>query len=176
MPYAMVPPGYRAVLLGSAAKVEDLGTFTPLEESTAEGALILMRLDFAEFPSSEALAQLNQACLDKGIPTWPGYDYIVYADIAQPSVYLAWQKGIVWMPIIIGLLVTVVLPPLLGALVWWLLPQSIKDLITGLINLGIMMLVMWLMTTMMKPLTAGEKPKKVKAAPEKPEQLQEAKA
>ena len=32
----------------------------------------------------------------------------------SPAVYLAWQKGLAWMPIIIGLLVTVVLPPLLG--------------------------------------------------------------
>jgi len=167
MPYAMVPPGYRAVLLGSAATVDDLGTFTPLEESTAEGALILMRLDFAEPVSDEALAQLNQACLDKGIPTWPGYDYIVYADTARPSVYLAWQKGLAWMPIIIGILVVTVLPLLLGGLVWLLLPQSIKDLITGLINLGMMMLVMWLMTTMMKPLTTPEK---------KPKRLEEAKA
>jgi len=164
MPYAMVPPGYRAALLGSAARIEDLGTFTPLEEGSAEGALILMRLDFAEFPSSEALTQLNQACLDAGIPPWPGYDYIVYADIINPSVYLAWQKGFAWMPIIIGLLVFVVLPPLLGALIWWLLPQSLKDLITGVINLGIMMLVLWLITSMMKPLAAPEKQKKLEEA------------
>ena len=164
MPYAMVPPGYRAALLGSAARIEDLGTFTPLEEGSAEGALILMRLDFAEFPSSEALTQLNQACLDAGIPPWPGYDYIVYADIINPSVYLAWQKGFAWMPIIIGLLVFVVLPPLLGALIWWLLPQSLKDLITGVINLGIMMLVLWLITSMMKPLVAPEKQKKLEEA------------
>ncbi len=53
MPYAMVSPGYRAVLIGSAASIDDLGTFTPLEESVAEGALILLRLDFAEHPSSD---------------------------------------------------------------------------------------------------------------------------
>jgi hypothetical protein len=164
MPYAMVPPGYRAVLLGSATRIEDLGAFAPLEEGSAEGALILMRLDFAEFPSSEALTQLNQACLDAGIPPWPGYDYIVYADIINPSVYLAWQKGFAWMPIIIGLLVFVVLPPLLGALIWWLLPQSIKDLITSLIGLGIMFVVMWLMTSMMKPLAAPKKPKRLEEA------------
>ena len=166
MPYAMVPPGYRAVLLGSATRIEDLGTFTPLEESAAEGALILMRLDFAEFPSSEVLAQLNQACLDAGIPTWPGYGYIVYADNASPSVYLAWQKGIAWMPVIIGILVVTVLPALLGSVIWLLLPQSVKDMITGIVNLGMMMLVMWLMTSIMKPLTAPAK--------EKPKQLEEA--
>jgi len=31
MPYTMIPPGYRAVLIGQAAGVEDLGTFAPLE-------------------------------------------------------------------------------------------------------------------------------------------------
>ncbi len=159
MPYAMVPPGYRAVLLGSATRIEDLGTFTPLEESAAEGALVLMRLDLAEFPSTETLAQLNQACFDKGIPPWPGYDYVVYADTASPSVYLAWQKGIAWMPVIIGILVVTVLPALLGGVIWLLLPQSIKDMITGIINLGVMMLVMWLMTSIMKPLTAPAKTK-----------------
>jgi len=163
----MVPPGYRAVLLGSAARVEDLGTFTPLEEGTAEGALILMRLDFTESPSNEVLAQLNQACLDNGIPSWPGYSYIVYADTTQPSVYLAWQKGFAWMPIIIGILAFTLLPPLLGAIVWWLIPDEIKQLITGVIGMGMMMLVMWLMMSLMKPLTTPEK---------KPKRLEEAKA
>jgi len=164
MPYAMVPPGYRAVLLGQANSIEDLGTFTLLEESTAEGALILMRLDFAEYPSEEALGNLNQACLDAGIPAWPGLSYIVYADTSAPSVYLAWQKGIAWMPIIIGILAVTVLPPLLMAVVWWILPEEIKSLISGLINLGMMMLVMWLMMTLVKPLMAPEKPRRLEEA------------
>jgi len=166
MPYAMVPPGYRAVLLGQAASIDDLGTFTPLEESASEGALILMRLDFTEPPSDEALAQLNQQCLEAGIPSWPGYDYIVYADATSPSVYLAWQKGIAWLPIIIGILATVALPPLLMSLVWWILPEAVKSLISGLINMGIMLLVMFVMMQFMKPLTAPQKevPKKLKEA------------
>jgi hypothetical protein len=176
MPYAMVPPGYRAVLLGSAVSIEDLGTFTPLEEGTAEGALILMRLDFAEFPSPEALAQLNQACLDNGIPAWPGYDYIVYADTARPSVYLAWQKGLAWIPIIIGILVFTLLPPLLGAIVWWLIPDEVKQLITSLISMGMMMLVMWLMTSVMKPLTAPAKEKPKRLEEVKPAKAEEARA
>jgi hypothetical protein len=168
MPYAMVPPGYRAVLLGQATRIEDLGTFTPLEEGVAEGALVLMRLDFAELPSPEVLAQFNEACIDKGMPTWPGYEHIVYADTASPSVYLAWQKGMAWMPVIIGILVVTVLPALLGGVIWLLLPQSVKDMITGMINLGVMMLVMWLMTSLMKPLLTPAKTK--------PKQLEEAKA
>jgi hypothetical protein len=175
MPYALVPPGYRAVLIGQATAIEELGTFAPLEQDSAEGALFLVRLDFAEFPSADALAQLEQAFFDAGVELWPGYNHVVYADVDQPGVYLAWQKGLAWIPIIIGLLVTVVLPPLLGGLIWKLLPQSLKDLISGIVNMGIMVLVMFLMTKIMpKPTPEKEKPKKVKEA--KPEQLEEAKA
>ena len=175
MPYTMTPPGYRAVLIGQAVAIEELGTFAPLEESSAEGALFLMRLDFVESPSVEALAQLEQACFDAGVEMWPGYSHVVYADVNQPAVYLAWQKGLAWLPIIIGLLVTTVLPPLLGSLVWWLIPESLKNLISGIVNMGMMVLVMVLVTKIMpKPIPEKEKPKKVKEA--KPEQLEEAKA
>ena len=64
------------------------------------------------------------------------------------------------------------MPMLLGGLVWLILPQSLKDLITGLVNMGMMVLVIWLMSSLIKPLTAAEKPKQVKAAPER---LEEAK-
>jgi hypothetical protein len=168
MPYALVPPGYGAVLIGQAA------AFAPLEQDSAEGALFLVRLDFSEFPSAQALDQLEQAFFDAGVELWPGYNHVVYADVDQPGVYLAWQKGLAWIPIIVGLLVTVVLPPLLGGLIWKLLPQSMKDLISGIVNMGVMVLVMFLMTKMMpKPTPEKEKPKKVKEA--KPAQLEEAK-
>jgi len=110
MPYAFIPPGYRAVLLGQAAAVEDLGTFTPLEEGAAEGAFVLVRLDFAEQVSEEVLGNLEQACRDAGVESWPGSEYYVYADTASPAVYLVWQKGMAWLPIIVGLLATMVLP------------------------------------------------------------------
>ena len=164
MPYALVPPGYRAVLIGQAVAIEELGTFAPLEQDSAEGALFLVRLDFTEFPSAESLDQLEQAFFDAGVELWPGYSHVVYADVDQPVVYLAWQKGLAWIPIIIGLIATVVLPPLLGSFLWWILPQGIKDMITGIINLGMMMLVMFIMMQVMKPLTAPEKKKPKKLA------------
>src|SRR4030042_1489540 len=168
MPYAFVPPGYRAVLIGQAAAIEELGTFAPLEQDSVEGALFLVRLDFAEFPSAESLEQLEQAFFDAGVELWPGYSHVVYADVDQPGVYLAWQKGLAWIPIIIGLIATVVLPPLLVSFLWWILPQGIKDMVSGLIKLGMMMLVMFIMMQVMKPLTAPEK--------KKPKKLAEAKA
>ena len=166
MPYAFVPPGYRAVPIGQAQDIEDLGTFSPLEEGAAEGALVLVRLDFAEQVSEEVLDNLEQACRDAGIEFWPGSEYYVYADTASPAVYLVWQKGMAWLPIIIGLLATMVLPPLLTAGIWLILPDSIKSLISSLVNIGMVLLMMWLMTSLMKPLMtpAKEKPKQVKEA------------
>jgi len=161
MPYAFVPPGYRAVLLGQAQTIEDMGTFAPLEEGAAEGALVLMKLDFIEPPSEETLTSLEQAFRDTGVEPWPTSEYYVYADPDSPSVYVVWQKGMAWLPIIIGLVATMILPPLLTAGVWFILPDSIKSLISSLINLGMMMLMMWLMMSMIKPITASEKPERL---------------
>jgi len=175
VPYAMVSPGYRAVLIGQAGAIEDLGAFAPLEESSAEGALFLMRLDFAEFPSAGALSELEQAFINAGVEMWPGYAHYVYAVLNEPAVYIAWQKGFAWMPIIIGLLVTAVLPPLLSSLVWWLMPEDIKNLISGIVNMGIMLVVVLLMTRLMPSFTPEkEKARKIKEV--KPEKLEEAKA
>jgi len=71
-----------------------------------------------------------------------------------------------WLPIIIGLLATVVLSPLLTAGIWLILPDSLKNLISSLVNMGMLLLVMWLMMSLMKPLLspAKEKPKQVKEA------------
>jgi hypothetical protein len=90
---ALLPPGFRAVLIGAATTIEELGAFAPMEESAAEGSLMLMQLDFAGFPDGEALAELEGKLKDAGVPGWPGCPFIVYADAARPSVYLAWQKG-----------------------------------------------------------------------------------
>ena len=166
MPYAMVPSGYRAVPIGQAANIEELGTFTPLEEGAAEGALFLMRLDFEEEPSQEALAQMELAFRDAGVESWPGYGFFVYTDENSPTIYLAWQKGFAWLPIIIGILATTVLPPLLMAGVWLILPESLKSFISGLVNLGMMALMMFLVVKMM-PALAPEK--------KKPRQIEESK-
>ena len=165
MPYAFVPPGYRAVLLGQAQNIEDLGTFAPLEESSIEGALFLIRLDFAEPLSEETLGNLEQVCRNAGVEPWPGSDYFVYADTASPAVYLVWQKGFAWLPVILGLLATIALPPLLTAGIWLILPDSLKSLISGLINMGMMLLVLFLMMSLVKPLVASEKPKPIEEKP-----------
>jgi len=160
MPYAFIPPGYRAVLLGQAQDLASLGTFAPLEESAAEGALVLMRLDFTERLAEETLGELEQACRDAGIEPWPGSEYYVYADAGSTSVYLVWQKGIAWLPVIIGLLATLILPPLITAGIWLILPDSIKSLINNLIGMGMMLVVLFLVMKMMPSLSPEKEQRK----------------
>ena len=164
MPERLTPPGYRAVVIGSAGSIEELGAFAPMEEGSAEGTLMLMRLDFTEFPSGETLAGIEQACYNAGVERWPGYENIVITDMTSSSVYLVWQKGFAWLPVIIGLLATMILPPLLGGVIWMLLPESLKQTINTLIGMGMMLLVMFLVTQVVKPLTAPERPKRLEEA------------
>lgn len=153
MPDRLIPPGYRAELIGSATTLEGLEAYVPMEAAAAEGSLMLMRLDFAEFLGSETLAELEKALRDKGVPAWPGYPYVVYAESATPSVYIAWQKGGIWTSIIIGILVLLALP-FIGSLIWKLMPEALKDMINMLIQMGMMLLMLWLVSKLIKPLLA----------------------
>jgi len=165
MPYAFTPPGYTPALIGQAHDIGDLGAFAPLETGSAEGTLVLVKLDFVEQVSEEVLGEIGQACRNAGIEPWPGSGYYVYAGMDSSSVYLVWQKGMAWLPIIIGLMATMVLPPLLTAGLWLILPDSMKSLISSLINMVMMMLVMFLIMKIMPSLSpAKEKPKQVKEA------------
>jgi len=162
MPYAFIPPGYSAVPVAQASNIEDLGAFAPLEESTNEGTLVLMKLDFLEPVPGETLSELEQACRDAGVEQWPGSEFYIYADVGSNSIYITWQKGFAWLPVIIGILAMTVLPHLLGTVLWWIIPDSLKDLISSLIDMVMMMLIMWLMTKMMSPLLSEKKkPKQV---------------
>jgi len=64
---------------------------------------------------------------------------------------------------------------LLGSLVWWLMPESLKNLISGIVNMGIMLLVMLLISKIM-PSFAQDKEKVRKVKQSEPEKLEEAKA
>lgn len=182
MPYAveaaaaMIPPGYRAVLLGQVATVEEMGGFAPLEECSDEGSLFLARLDLADIPTEQALADMEKALADVGVERWPGYDFVVYAAAGEPIVYLAWQKGFAWLPIIIGIVAVGALPPLLGGVVSWLIPDSIKNLINSMVSLGIMALMLYLVSKMMpKPVPAKPRAKRVESS-QAPVPVQEARA
>lgn len=164
MPDGILPVGWRAALLGSAASVDELSAFGALEEGAPEGSLMLARLDFTEYPSIESLDQLNQVLADAGVQAWPGAGYFAFLAPEGPSIYIGWVKGIAWLPIIAGVLAVTVLPPLLMAFIWWILPESVKTMIEAMLMFGVVFLLLFVMTQFMKPLMAPEKPKKIEEA------------
>ncbi len=148
MPFAL-PPGYRAVLAGSLSSLS-AEVFTPLEESAAEGALVLMKVEFQGYPSATQLESLERALAEAGVPPWPGCERIVYAEGSEPSIYLAWVKGLAWMPIIVGLIGATVAIPVIGTVLWWIIPDEIKQMITLTVELVLFSALMLVMGPMLK--------------------------
>jgi hypothetical protein len=138
-----MPIGYTTYYAGSfedlAAEKAQIAT---QEESAPEGTLALLELTLSEAPESDVLITLNNQLLSAGVPPWPGYSNVVFADSTDPKkVYIAWTKGFVWTPIIIGI-IFLILPVILGGILWFLIPQGVKDM---MIMMGLMMVMIPIM-------------------------------
>jgi len=138
-----MPAGYTTYYAGS---FEDLRKQQALvaaqEEATREGTLVLMELELAESLHPDTLVEVNNQLLSAGVPAWQGYRNIVFADSAAPKkVYVCWTKGIAWSGIIIGILLFL-LPTILGGILWFLIPQPVKDM---LVMMGLMMVMLPIM-------------------------------
>jgi hypothetical protein len=113
-----------------------------LEQAMPEGTLVLLELSLPSGPGLDVLADLNDKLLDAGVPPWPGYNSLVFSDSTDPTkIYITWVKSFAWTPIIIGILF-LVLPIILGGIVWFLMPESVKDMMT---MMGFMMILMPIM-------------------------------
>ena len=146
MPGAMLPPGYRAFLLGQYPNLGETAQFEVLEQGLPEGTRLLAKLMFQSFPSREELGKLNQNLKSQGVVPWPEFQDLVFAHPSEPACYIAWTKGSPFWGWILGGLAALVLPPLIGALIWWVLPQEFRQLIMLMIVLPVMMLMMNMMT------------------------------
>lgn len=155
-----MPTGYTTYRAG---QFEDLATqgaqVSALEESSPEGTLVMLELNLPEPIQPELLVELNTRLHTAGVPPWPGYTDIAFADASQPKVYVAWTKGAIWTILIIGIII-MILPVILGGLIWLLIPQAIKDLI---VMAGMMMIMMFMMKTMTKEIKTKPAAKKTEA-------------
>jgi hypothetical protein len=149
----VLPSGYTAVLVGSVTSFNELESFETLEQGQEEGSRILAQLTFEQrAPDLDYLVgQLNQKCLEASVTPWPERRDIAVADPVEPVIYLCWRKGFVWWGWILALLGSVVLPPLIMAGLWLILPDSVKQMIEAVVNLSIMGIVLFVMSKM----TAG---------------------
>jgi len=164
MPDIQIPPGYKTVFLG-AVPGSLAGDFLPLEESAPEECRMLVRLDFSEYPSIEVCSQLNQGLLSQGVPPWPEHQDIVFLHPSEPAIYLAWWKGMVWWALILVLIGSMVLPPLIGSVIWAILPDEVKQMIEMLLVLGLMVIMMSFVSKMTKSASPAEKAKPAETRP-----------
>jgi hypothetical protein len=152
----IIPPGYQAHLVGVASSLDELNGFVPLEAGLPEPSQVLMRVDIALGEDAYSIAEdLNGQLLASGVPPWPGYPGRI-AFTEGNSVYLAWLKGIAWMPIIMGLLIG--LPIVLPIILWFVSP-GFRETIEGMFGFLIMMLMMVFVMKLTRGITAPAKPK-----------------
>ena len=142
-----MPLGYTTYYGGS---FEDLrvqqAQVAAQEESTPEGTLALLELTLAEAPPPDVLITLNNQLLSAGVPPWAGYSSVVFADSTDSrKVYVAWVKGWAWSGIIIAILLSL-LPMILGGVLWFLIPQRIKDALMMMSIMAVMLPVMGMIT------------------------------
>ena len=149
----ILPPRCSAVLVGSFTSLEELEGFEPLEQGQEEDSRMLAQLTFEHRPPEfdYLAAELNQKCLETGVSLWPERQDIAFADPSQPVIYVCWQKGMVWWGWILALLGSLILPPLIMAGLWLILPESTRQMLEAVINLSILGVLMFVMVKM----TAG---------------------
>jgi len=138
-----MPVGYTSYYAGS---FEDLRSQQALvaaqEEATPEGTLAMLELQLAEAPHPDTLVEVNNQLLSAGVPLWEGYPNIVFADATDAKkVYVCWTKGLAWSGIIIGILLFL-LPTILGGVLWFLIPQPVKDMVVMMGLMAIMVPIM----------------------------------
>lgn len=152
----VIPTGYRAVPVSQVSGPGELVALAALEEAQPEGSRLLCTLAFGERPSAEAVADLNQRCKEQGVTPWPESQDIVLADPVEPVLYVCWQKGQAWWVWILIILASTVLPPLIGAGLWNILPDSLKQMLEAVMGLLVMGGLMLMMSSMAKGITAAE--------------------
>jgi hypothetical protein len=133
-------------LIYSAASTEALSYFSPIEESLPEGTLLSAELHFADAIGSDVTDYINRECSRAGVVPWPGMSYI--ASASGDVLYLRWQKGMAWWVMILGIVLSIVLPPLLGAAIYAILPDWMKDLTNAIIAISVMGVMAYFMSKM----------------------------
>jgi hypothetical protein len=112
-----------------------------LEEAMPEGTLVLLQATLPAELSAETLVDMNMRLRAAGVPPWPGYSDLVFPDATDAKkVYVCWVKGIAWMSIILAILFFVA-----PIVLWFLIPQSIRDMMMMMGFMAIMLPIMGMM-------------------------------
>jgi len=180
-----LPPNLTAEQVTSIDSLSGLAGITELEAAQPEGQRMLVGITFQwRFPFFEWAAGLVNLMLKGSIPfpvtedvpyqyqnqyiqltPWPEFTDIVFVDPTEPVWYIAWVKTSPWWQAILaamaGTFATYVgiafLVLFLGAVVWRVLPQEIKQPIQEVLNalpnlviLAVMVMIFTMLPGLMK--------------------------
>lgn len=146
----IIPGGYTAQIIASGTTIEELTSIvTPLESSIQDGTLMIVEMQYSDYPTAEQISDLNQFLLGAGITPWAGKP-LVYVDGESPTVCVACVKTSGFMGFIGGGFLALIGIILIGGIVYMLLPESVKSVIEMMITLSIVVIMMKIMTPMMK--------------------------
>lgn len=153
----MIPTGYQTRLIGTANSLDELNMFVPLEEGLPELSRVLLQVAVSPDADIQTIAgELNAKCLEQGVPQWPEYPgQIVF--IQDNTLYLAWTKGIAWLPIIIGLLVAI---PFIAPIILLFVSPTFRAIVEFIPTLLLMFVLMIFMRKMSEAMVGPPKPKK----------------
>jgi len=147
-----VPTGYKAEVATTIYDIDDYsiltasGILTASEASLPELSRVLLQVGIDPGADIISIAQdLNTQLISQGVPSWPEYpNQIVFAE--GNTLYLTWVKGIVWIPIIIGLLIGL---PLIFPIIMYFVSPKFQEIMNMLMMLVIVMVPMMLIPKIM---------------------------
>jgi len=160
---AMQALGYHQQLIGQFKTEEQLQQLSQFEESLPKGAPVMITLTFESEPSYDSLYQLEVEISKTGVGKV--FDFYVYQETADPrTVHIVYTKGGILSTILIGMLILVGVPLLLGGLIWtFLVPDAVKQIIDVILMMVVMFIMMRVMGAAIK-----DKPKEPPPTPVPP--------
>ena len=163
----IISQGYTSRFLGAYNDFETLSAHVaPFEMSSAVGSKYFMQLNLSRALTAEELSTIETDMANAGIAKWTS-TYIDVSEADNKTIYIAWEKGgytttsygNVSTLAILGTILIILIPVLIGGIVWLILPDSTKKIISTMITMGIMVVMMKVMGGMFGD---KDKPKEVK--------------
>ena len=163
----IISQGYTSRFLGAYNDFETLSaSVAPFEMSSAVGSKYFMQLNLSRALTAEELSAIETDMANAGIAKWTS-SYIDVSDADDKVIYIAWEKGgytttsygQVSTLAILNIILIILIPILIGGIVWLILPDSVKQIINMMITMGIMVVMMKVMGGMFGD---NDKPKEVK--------------
>lgn len=139
------------VLLCSVSDASYLTYFSDIEESLPENTPVCVRLTFNTSNLNHICDEINRVCESLGVTKW--LDRYAYCSGNNIDIY--WVKGFSWWAVILGSILALIVPPLIGAAIYALLPESWRNIIDTTMMLIVLGVVAYIFSKITVGMTGG---------------------